>query len=93
MHFQLLTLTRKYLFLGAFVPLTKEGNIVVDGVLASCYPSSNYDLVHIVMVPIQSIPENIEWLFGKENGFSVYARIWEDIGSWVLPFWATEPTF
>ena len=29
--------------IGANVPLTKEGNIMVDGVLASCYPSADHD--------------------------------------------------
>ena len=33
------------------MPLTEEGNIVVDGVLASCYASFDHDLAHIAMVP------------------------------------------
>ena len=40
------------LLLGAYTPLTKEGNIVVDGVLASCYAFSNHDLAHTAMAPI-----------------------------------------
>ena len=39
-------------FLGAFVPLTMKGNIVVDGVLASCYASFDHDLAHFVMTPM-----------------------------------------
>ena len=41
---------------GAYVPLTMEGNIAVDGILASCYPSCYHDLGHIGMLPIQLFP-------------------------------------
>ena len=30
-------------FLGVFVPVTMEGNIMVDGVLAFCYASADHD--------------------------------------------------
>ena len=32
---------------GAFTPVTMEGNIIVDGVLTSCYASASHDLAHI----------------------------------------------
>ena len=70
---------------GAHVPLTMEGNIIVDGILASCYPSCYHDLVHIVMLPIQLFPTIMEWIFGEDNGFSTYANIFNDLGDWVLP--------
>ena len=38
------------------MPLTMEGNIIVDGVLASCYASFDHDLAHIAMAPMQWIP-------------------------------------
>ena len=41
-----------YLYIGVYVPVTMEGNIVVDGILASCYPSSNPDVAHFGMAPI-----------------------------------------
>ena len=31
--------------------MTMEGNIIVDGVLASCYVSPDHDLAHIAMTP------------------------------------------
>ena len=38
--------------------VTRDGNIVVDGVLASCYASVDHDLVHIAMAPIEMVPWN-----------------------------------
>ena len=32
--------------LGAYTPVTVEGNIAVDGVLASCYAFADHDLAH-----------------------------------------------
>ena len=43
-----------------------EGNIVVDGVLASCYASCHHDLNHIGALPIQLFPKIMEWIFGEE---------------------------
>ena len=45
-----------YSYLGDFAPVTMGGNIVVDGVLASCYALSDHDLVHIVMTPMRWFP-------------------------------------
>ena len=58
---------------------------MVNRVLASCYPSSNHDLDHIIMAPIRWLPEIIQWIFGEENGFSTYIRINEDLGKWISP--------
>ena len=49
------------LILGAYVPLTRQGNIVVDGVLTSCYPSVPHDLAHIVMLPMTWFPRMDPW--------------------------------
>ena len=68
---------------GAYVPLRMEGNIVVNGVLVSCYPSANHDFANIGMKPGHLFPEIMEWIFGLDNGFSVYAYVSEDDGSWV----------
>ena len=74
------------LFIGAYVPLTTEGNIMVNGVLASCYPSADHDLAHFAMIPIQWFPSTTEWIFGEENGFQSYVTIIEEFGRWVLPY-------
>ena len=62
-----------------------EGNIVVDGVLASCYPSAHHDMAQVTMIPIKWFPKMLEWIFGYENGFLGYVRMVEDLGLWVLP--------
>ena len=51
--FRITSELQKQYILGTYVPLTEEGNIVVDGVLASCYASFDHDLAHITMAPIQ----------------------------------------
>ena len=70
---------------GAFVPLTTEGNILVDDVLASCYASFHHDLAHIAMTPIQWFPEIIQWIFGDEVGPSAFVKTTKYIGSLILP--------
>ena len=65
------------LYLGAFVPLTMEGKIMVDEVLASCYPSADHDILHNGLVLVRYFPEVISWIFGEDNGFSSYIKIIE----------------
>ena len=62
-----------------------EGNIVVDGVLASCYASVPHDAAHISMAPIRYFPQLIMSIFDEENGFSGLVKIAENIHSWVTP--------
>ena len=66
------------------MPLTMEGNIVVDGVLASCYASHDHDLAHIAMTPMRWFPRLVEQIFGVDNGYSVYARIAGSFGKGML---------
>ena len=62
-------------FIGVYVPLTMEGNLVVDGVLASCYAIVDHNIAQIEMKPIQWYPDVIELIFGDENGVSAYINI------------------
>ena len=71
-------------FVGAYVPLTTEGNIVADGVLASCYPSVDHDMSHLSMTPIRWFPDIIQWIFGEEDGFLTFVRISEELGKLIL---------
>ena len=63
-----------------------EGNIVVDGVLTSCYAIVNHDLAQIVLKPIQWYTNIMELAFGNENGVSGYVSVAQDLGKWVLPY-------
>ena len=42
------------------MPLTKEGNILIDGVLASCYASVAHDVSHLGVTPKRWFPNTIE---------------------------------
>ena len=65
---------------GAYVPLTAEGNIVVDGVLASCHAFVDHDMAHFTMIPMQWYRGIMEWIFGNSNGFPGYVNIANDLG-------------
>ena len=55
-----------------------EGNIIVDEVLASCYPSSHHDMGHFGMTPMRWFPTFIEPFFGiDKDGCQVFAVIAE----------------
>ena len=70
---------------GAYVPMTMEGNIVVDGVLASCYGSYDHDLAHFLMKPFGWLPDAIFSIFGHDNGSPVYVHVAHYLGEWLLP--------
>ena len=70
---------------GAYVPLTDEGNIVIDGILASCYASFDHDLAHIAMTPMKLFPELMEWIFGDNNGMQGYLSIAKTTGRYLMP--------
>ena len=57
--------------------------MIVDGVLASCYPSGHHDISHLFMTPMQLFPKVMEWIFGHNNGMSVYVMLSEEVGEWM----------
>ena len=61
------------------------GNMMVDGVLASCYAFFDHDLAHITMTPIRWFPEMIHWFLGEDNGNPLFARTAEHVTRWILP--------
>ena len=54
-----------------------DGNIEVDGVLASCYAFSEHDLAHIVMAPMRWFPGTMNLIFGVNNGSPGYVNLAE----------------
>ena len=76
--------------IGAYLPLVMEGNIMVDGVLASCYASVDHDLAHLIMTPMQKFSESMEWIFGEDAGLPVFVNTAMELGTLLLPdssFW------
>ena len=74
---------------GTYAPSTIEGNIIVDGVLASCYADVPHDLGHLSMIPIQWFVGATKWILGYDVGFSAYVNIVKDL-SLLMPneqFW------
>ena len=70
---------------GAYTPLTKEGTIMVDGVLASCYVHAHgHDLAHMAMTPVKWFPEMLKWIFGEDIEMPVYVDIAADVGYWIF---------
>ena len=62
-----------------------DGNIVVDGVLASCY-AYDHDVAHIGMTPLRWFPEILDWIFGENNGTPGYVKLTEDLGRLVSKY-------
>ena len=65
--------------------MTTEGNIIVNGILASCYPSVHHDVAHIGMIPIRLFPKMTEWIFGEGNESPDYVTMMEEISKWIFP--------
>ena len=76
---------KTWYFVGAFVPLTAEGNIIVDGVLASCYASIDHDLGHIGLTPFRWFPRMLNWIFGADDETSVFVNLLERFGELSRP--------
>ena len=72
-------------FVGAYVPLTTNGIIVVDGVLTSCFAESHHDLAYLIMQPMQQFSEVLDWIFGIDAGFPVFvSSVWQ-LGKLLVP--------
>ena len=70
--------------------MTAEGNIMVDGILASCYADVNdHDVAHLVMIPMRKFATVVEWIFGDDIGFSVFAKIAMNFRRYLLPITTT----
>ena len=70
---------------GAFVPLTMEGNVLVDGVLASCYAFLDHDMAHVGMKPLLWFPSIMDLLLGEDQSVHGYATILQHLGGMMSP--------
>ena len=75
--------------LGVYAPLTFEGNIMVDGILASCYADiSNTDLAHLSVIPVipmRRFSAVVEWIFGEDIGFPIFVNTAIELGTFLSP--------
>ena len=71
--------------LGAYDPLTMEGNLLVNDIVASCYAKFDHDLAHNVMKPIQWYPAIMKWIFGVDDMSPIYVTTAKEVGKWFLP--------
>ena len=66
-----------------------EGNIVVDGVLASCYAAGDHDIAHIAVAPISWMPGLIEAVFKVDIESPGYVGLVNDVSALWFETWAT----
>ena len=62
-----------------------EGNIIVDGVLASCYADVDHDLAHFGMTLIRLFPKIIKWIFGDDTIIPAFVDTAKGLSSLMLP--------
>ena len=68
------------------MPLTLEANIMVDGILTSCYADiSDHDLAHLGMIPMRRFSAVVEWIFGDDIGFPIFVNTAIELGTYLLP--------
>ena len=59
----------------------------MDGILASCYASTDHDFAHFMMTAVPFFPGLVEWMFDKETGSNdLFISVSEVFGKWVLPY-------
>lgn len=65
---------------GIYAPLTREGNIIVNSVVASCYAVINdHDMAHMSFAPVRWFSYLKEWLFGLTPEVPTVERTVESI--------------
>ncbi|XP_048123132.1 sonic hedgehog protein A isoform X3 [Alosa alosa] len=87
---------------GSFAPVTAQGTIVVDHVLASCYAViENHNLAHWALMPLR-LGYHLSTLLlpkdhtnsnatGQEDGIHWYSKLLYQMGTWLLDSHALHP--
>ena len=57
--------------IGAYVPLTQEGNIMVNRVLVSCYANTHHDVAHLAMTLMHRFSAVMKRIFGDDTGLDI----------------------
>ncbi|XP_063339618.1 sonic hedgehog protein [Pelmatolapia mariae] len=84
---------------GSFAPVTAQGTIVVDQVLASCYAViEDHDLAHWALAPVRLAHWVSSFLFSSQPPSSVqnegvhwYSKILYQLGTWLLDSHSIHP--
>ncbi|XP_034717415.1 sonic hedgehog protein A [Etheostoma cragini] len=84
---------------GSFAPVTVQGTVVVDQVLASCYAViEDHDLAHWALAPIRLAHCVSSWLFrsqpqvsAQNDGVHWYSKILYQLGTWLLDSHSIHP--
>ena len=67
------------LYAGVHVPLTEEGNVLVDEVLASCYADVDHDIGQLAMAPVKWFSETMQMVFGEDGGTPAFINVAKDL--------------
>ena len=62
-----------------------EGNIVINGILASCHASVDHDLAHLGVAPTLWFPEIVELIFGEYGEVPAFVTIAEQVSKSIMP--------
>lgn len=84
---------------GSFAPVTAQGTVVVDQVLASCYAViEDHDLAHWALAPVRLAHWVSSLLFRSQRGASAqsdgvhwYSKMLYQVGSWLLDSHSIHP--
>lgn len=84
---------------GSFAPVTVQGTVVVDQILASCYAViEDHDLAHWALAPVRLAHWVSSLLFSSESAASAqndgvhwYSKILYQLGTWLLDSHSIHP--
>uniref|UniRef100_A0A1A7YHA8 Hedgehog protein n=1 Tax=Iconisemion striatum TaxID=60296 RepID=A0A1A7YHA8_9TELE len=84
---------------GSFAPVTAQGTVMVDQVLASCYAViEDHQLAHWALAPVRIAHWVSSWLFSsrpqssaQSDGVHWYSKVLYQLGTWLLDSHSIHP--